>query len=122
MTWPAVFAILVGAGMIVQWVVSYAAKRIPELQSEPWRIRFHIAGETTTAILLIVGGTGLLAGTPWARTLFMVSMGMLFYTAMVSPGYFAQKGQWIWVPIFGLLVALAVIAVLAVLGCFSDVP
>lgn len=122
MTWPAVFAILVGAGMIVQWVVSYTTKRIPELQSEPWRIRFHIAGEMATAISLIAGGSGLLTGTPWAPTLFMVSMGMLFYTAMVSPGYFAQKGQWIWVPIFGLLVALAVAAVLAVLGCVSDSP
>ncbi len=51
-----------------------------------------------------------------APALFLVSIGMLFYTAIVSPGYFAQKGQWIWVLIFGALFALAIIAVIRVLA------
>ena len=36
---------------------------------------------------------------------------MLFYTIVVSPGYFAQKGQWVWVLIFTVLAALAILAV-----------
>ncbi len=116
MTYSAVFAIIVGAGMIGQWTVSYATKQIPEIQSEPIRIWFHVAGEIATAISLIVGGLGLLTEKPWAPALFLISLGMLFYTAIVSPGYFAQKGQWIWVLIFGTLIALAIIAVIPVLG------
>lgn len=123
MTFSAIFAILVGAAMIGQWTASYVTKQIPELQSEPFRIWFHIAGEMVTAVSLIVGGIGLLTVQSWAPALFLISMGLLLYTAIVSPGYFAQKGQWIWVLIFGVLVALAIIAILAVssgVNCSPD--
>ena len=56
MIFSAIFAIIVGIGMIGQWTVSYATKQIPKIQSEPIRIWFHIAGEMATAISLIVGG------------------------------------------------------------------
>jgi hypothetical protein len=120
MTFPAIFAIVVGIGMIGQWAVSYASKQIPELTSEPIRIWFHIAGEMVTAITLIVSGIGLLAVAPWAPTLFFVSIGMLLYTAIVSPGYFAQKGQWIWVLIFGLVITLAIISIFVMIENISS--
>lgn len=115
----AIFAIVVGAGMIGQWTLSYVTHQIPELQSEPIRIGFHIAGEMATAVALIAGGVGLLASQAWAPTLFFVATGMLFYTAIVSPGYFAQKGQWIWVFIFGALIVLAILAVLTIAGSLT---
>ena len=90
--------------MIGQWIISYTKKQIPELQSEPIRIWFHIGGEIVTALSLIVSGIGLLAACSWSPTLYFVAVGMLIYTTIVSPGYFAQKGQWIWVFIFGTLV------------------
>ena len=114
MTFSAIFAIVVGVAMIVQWTVSYVNKQIPELQTEPVRIWFHIVGEMVTATSLIVAGMGLLGDKPWAPALFLISMGMLLYTVIVSPGYFAQKGQWIWVLIFVVLISLAIIATLAV--------
>lgn len=43
-------------------------------------------------------------------------MGMLFYTVIVSPGYFAQKGQWAWVLIFGALLILGIASLLPVLS------
>ena len=55
---PAAFAIIAGIGMIAMWVVSYVFKQIPELESEPIRIKFHLAAEFSTAILLIIAGTG----------------------------------------------------------------
>jgi len=119
MTFSALFAIIVGVGMIGQWSVSYASKQIPELDTEPIRIWFHITGEMVTAIMLIISGIGLLAATTWSPTLFFVSLGMLFYTAIVSPGYFAQRGQWIWVLIFCTVIALGVISLLGVVGNLS---
>jgi hypothetical protein len=120
MIFSAIFAIIVGVGMIGQWSLSYASKQIPELTSEPIRIWFHIAGEMVTAITLIVSGIGLLAVTPWAPSLFFISIGMLLYTAIVSPGYFAQKGQWIWVLIFGLVITLAIFSIFAVIGTIAS--
>lgn len=116
MTIPGIFSIIVGAGMIGQWSVSYATRQIPELTTEIW---FHIAGEMAAAALLIISGVGLLAHTFWAPKLFLVSTGMLIYTAIVSPGYFAQKGQWIWVPIFGVIITITVISIILVSGNFS---
>ena len=108
------YAILVGVVMIGQWSFSYLSKQIPELESEPIRITFHIVGEMITAISLVVGGIGLLMGLSWGRSLYLIAMGMLFYTVIVSPGYFAQKGDWKWLGIFGSLIVVGLISILAV--------
>jgi hypothetical protein len=60
---------------------------------------------------LIISGIALLTEQAWAVYLFLTAMGMLFYTAVVSPGYFAQKGQWGWLGIFGLLIVLGLISI-----------
>lgn len=114
MTFAAVFAILVGAGMIAQWTLSFLKKQIPELETEPIRIGFHLAGELLTALALILAGAALLAGAPWAEPVFLTASGMLLYTAVVSPGYFAQQGQWVWVVIFGVLIAISLSTILIV--------
>ena len=110
MAFPAIFAILVGTGMIAQWALSYLNRQIPELKTEPLHIAFHIAGEMLTAALLVISGAGLLATCAWASPLYLVAAGMLLYTLIVSPGYFAQKGQTIWLLIFGMLALLTVIS------------
>jgi len=115
MTFPAVFAIAVGIGMIGQWIVSYLSKQIPELKSEPIRIGFHLAAVIATAISLIVSGIGLLTKQTWSVPLFLVASGMTFYTAIVSPGYFAQKGQWGWLVMFGIIILLNMISIAIVL-------
>ncbi|MCB0202461.1 MAG: hypothetical protein KDI03_20515 [Anaerolineae bacterium] len=115
MTLPAIFAVVVGLGMIVQWTLSWRAGQVPELQTEPIRIRFHIAGEMVTALALIAGGAGLLLHTAWSVPLYLVAMGMLFYTAIVSPGYFAQQGKWVWVAVFSLLITIGIICIFQVL-------
>lgn len=61
--YSAIFAILVGVGMIGQWLASFLSKNIPELNTEPIRIKFHIAAEMITALILLVSGVLLLAGT-----------------------------------------------------------
>jgi hypothetical protein len=105
MFYPALFAIVVGLIMLVQWSFLYVSNQIPELENEPVRICFHIVAEVVTALSLIAGGVALLAGLDWAVQVYHVSLGMLFYTAIVSPGYFAQKGDWKWVGIFSVLIA-----------------
>jgi hypothetical protein len=110
----AIYAILVGTGMIGQWTMSYLSHQIPELESEPIRIGFHIAAEVLTALLLIVGGIALFARTAWSKEIFLVSMGMLFYTAIVSPGYFAQQGKWAWLGMFSIIILFGILSVILV--------
>jgi len=119
MKFAAFYALLIGLGMISQWSASFLSGKIPELKTEPIRIRFHIAGEMTTALMLIGGGIGLLRSARWGAATFLIAMGMLFYTAIVSPGYFAQQRKWIWVLIFAVIILLGVAAILQVLPLVS---
>jgi hypothetical protein len=115
MTFAAIFSLVVGVGMIAQWAMSYFSKQIPELKTEPIRIGFHLAGEMVTALGLIISGIALLSGAGWAIPCFLVAVGMLLYTAIVSPGYFAQQGQWGWLGMFSAIIVLAVISMVLIL-------
>jgi hypothetical protein len=110
MIFPSIFALIVGIGMIGMWGVFYFTNQIPELESEPIRIKFHLAGEFITALLLIIAGIALLTRQGWATATYLVAMGMLLYTLIVSPGYFAQLGQWIFVVMFGVIIILGIIS------------
>jgi len=108
------YAIVVGVLMFGQWAMFLFTGNVPELQTGPIRIAFHLAGEFTTAALLIVGGFGLLTVRRWGYHVFLLALGMLLYTIIVSPGYFGQLGQWAFVLLFaGLVVLTALFAVLA---------
>ncbi len=111
MSFPAIFAITIGFGMIGQWLYSYIKHQIPELETESLRIKFHIAAEIATALALIAGGCGLLTNQPWKFVVFLIAMGMLLYTVIVSPGYFAQKNQWGVVGMFGVILVLAIYSI-----------
>lgn len=115
MKFAGIFAVLVGAGMIVQWSLSFLDRKIPELKTEPIRISFHIAAEMVTAISLVISGSALLMGSTWGRDLFLISVGMLFYTSIVSPGYFAQKGQWSWLVMFSAIIILGIMSIFLIL-------
>ena len=50
MKFAAIYATVCGLGMIGQWTMSFLTKQIPELETEPFRIWFHIVGEFVTAV------------------------------------------------------------------------
>lgn len=111
MRFVAWFCIVTGVGMLLQWGISLAGGQVPELNSEPRRIAFHLAGEGLTAVLLIISGAGLLRNKSWAKSISLVALGMLLYTVIVSPGYFAQLGQWPMVVVFAVLLILTVLSI-----------
>jgi hypothetical protein len=41
---------------------------------------------------------------------------MLLYTVIVSPGYFAEKGQWAFVAMFAVLLLLALLSIVLVVA------
>jgi hypothetical protein len=103
MKFPAWYGIVVGFLMIAQWTFSILSGGVPEFETEPWRIAFHLAAEFSTALLLIVGGVAALKSVTWARQVLLLGLGMVVYSEIVSPGYFAQLGQWPPVAMFALL-------------------
>jgi hypothetical protein len=120
MVFSGIFSLAVGVLMIGQWTVTLLRKQVagPDAGISgrgKLEMAFHYVAEFTTALLMIVAGIGLLTGTEWGRVLFFVSIGMLIYTVINSPGYFAQKGQWPAVLMFALLLVLAVFSLILVI-------
>ena len=115
MVFPALFAIIVGLGMIGLWSMLLLTKQVPELETEPLRIRFHIAAEFITAIALLFGGVGLLSGQSWGQWIYLLATGMLLYTVIVSPGYYAEKGEWPFVGMFAAILILAFVSLVFVI-------
>lgn len=113
-TFAACYGIAVGALMILQWAFFLSTGNVPEIKTEPVRIVFHLVGEFVAALGLVVGGVALLLSAAWARTVYLVAVGMVIYSEIVSPGYFAQKKQWAFVGMFAVLLILAVVAVVFV--------
>lgn len=116
MKFPAWYGIIVGILMIAQWTLSIVSGNVPEFVTEPWRIGFHLAGEFLTAILLIVGGMAVLRSAAWGRVVLLIGIGMVIYSEIVSPGYFAQLGQWSMVAMFLALLSGAIWSVVIVLS------
>lgn len=105
------YGIVVGLMMMGQWGFFLAAGQVPELNTEPVRLAFHLAAEFGTAIALIVSGVALVRGRRWGLNVYLVAAGMLLYSVIVSPGYFAQQGQWALVGMFGILLLLALVSI-----------
>jgi hypothetical protein len=114
MRFAGVYGIVIGLGMIAQWTFFIAAGQVPELQTEPFRIAAHLTAEFLTAAGLIASGFGLLRRFAWGATAYLFFAGMLTYSVIASPGYFAQQGQWIFVAMFAVLLGLALASVYAV--------
>jgi hypothetical protein len=105
------FSIVVGLLMLAQWSFFLATGQVPEVQSEPIRLGFHLAAEAGTAMALLIAGVGLLQKRAWGRRCATIALGMLIYTVIVSPGYFAQHGQWPLVGMFAVLLALDLVCI-----------
>ena len=110
MKFPAWYGIGVGSLMIVQWTFSILAGGVPEFGSAPWEIAFHLAAEVSTAMVMIIGGIAALRSIPWSKPVLLLGLGMVIYSEIVSPGYFAQLRQWTFVALFAVLLLAAVAA------------
>lgn len=120
MTFSAVFAIAVGVLMLVQWTITILRKQVAGPESGMAgrgrvEMAYHWLAEFSTAVLLIVSGIGLITGVGWGPVLFLISNGMLLYTVINSPGYFAQQRQWLMVIMFAVILVLSIICTFLVI-------
>jgi NADH:ubiquinone oxidoreductase subunit K len=105
----AIYSIMLGIAMIGMWLSLITTNQVPEINTEPIRITYHLIGEFLTAILLLIGGFGLFTKRRWGFHVFLISMGMLLYTVIVSAGYYAEKGDMAMVGMFTVFQVLTVI-------------
>ncbi|MDO9534105.1 MAG: hypothetical protein Q7J85_01955 [Bacillota bacterium] len=104
----AYFAIIMGVAMIVMWIFFFAVGSVPEIETKPAELALHLLAEFITAVLLFISGIRLLVAKKWGLQIYLVAAGMLFYTMIISPGYFLQQGE----PAFGVMFAVFIILAL----------
>jgi hypothetical protein len=97
------YGIGIGTLIILQWIFFLATGSIPQLETAPWEIGFHISAEMILALVLLIGGIATLKAWRWGEKVLLVALGMAIYSEINSPGYFAQLGQWALVAMFGML-------------------
>jgi hypothetical protein len=115
MKFPAGYGISVGILIILQWIFFIATGSVSEFQTTPWAIGFHITAELFLALALLISGVATLRAKPWGEKTLLVALGMVIYSEINSPGYFAQLGQWTLVLMFALLLLGAMIAAIMIL-------
>lgn len=108
----AAYSIVVGVFMMGFWGFLVATQQA-ELDQRPWDMRLHLAAEFITAILLLVSGVGAFLAVLGTVTLAPVALGMLLYTTVNSPGFYAGKRNW---PMVGMFATLTILTVVALAG------
>lgn len=108
------YAVFVGLMMFGQWIFFLLTGQVPELKSEPWRIALHLGAELVTAAGLIAAGAALLKRAAWGMRAYLFFAGLLTYSVIASPGYFAQQGQWLLVGMFAVLLIFTLVSVVKV--------
>lgn len=108
----AAYEAVIGLFMIGFWGFLVAMKQA-ELNERPWDMRLHLTAEFATAILLVVSGAGTFLGFVGSAALAPVALGMLLYSVVNSPGFYAGKGNW---PLVGMFAVLALLTTVAILG------
>ncbi len=104
----ATYSIIGGIAIIIFWLMLYRKKELPEITMEPIKAMVHIGADIATAILLIIGGIGILAYMSWGYPIYYVSMGLLIYSITNFMGYYGQEKNWI---AFGFYILLAIVAI-----------
>ena len=114
MSFAAWYGIALGLLVFAQWGFFLVSGRVPELRDRPREIVFHIVAEFAMALVLLAGSIGLLVSWSGAGVIYLAGAGMVIYSVINSPAYFAQRGNWVLVGMFMLLLALTVAAVVVV--------
>ncbi|MFQ5711016.1 MAG: hypothetical protein ACE5GD_04455 [Candidatus Geothermarchaeales archaeon] len=107
----AVYGIIVGLMMMGFWIMYVYTGQVPEFETEPWYITTHLVAEFLTAFALLIGGIGLYTERNWGFHVYLVSMGMLLYTVIVSPGHYADLGDTSMIIMFAILTILTLILI-----------
>jgi len=101
--------------MIVMWVVMLLSGSVTELRDGSVEIYLHLVAEFATSIVLIVGGALVLMRRWPGNSVLLVGLGMLTYTVVVSPGYYADLGEFAFIVMFAVLFVLTVAAIVVTL-------
>ncbi|MGA1873642.1 MAG: hypothetical protein ACMUHY_08205 [Thermoplasmatota archaeon] len=99
-----IYSLVIGISMLGLWIMLISTSSVEEFDTRPVEIVLHITAEAMTGVLLILSGFAMWKGFSLRHNMFFLSIGMLLYTSIVSPGYYADRGEWPIVAAFAVLI------------------
>ena len=107
-----IYAIVIGIGILGLWLMLYRTNQIPELETAPVEIKYHLTAEVVMGLLSLISGILLLMNLTWASSFFILAMGFIIYSIINSAGYYAERKQWSFVLMFGIILIVSVLLVI----------
>ncbi len=104
-----IYIIIIGIAMLCMWLMLLFKKEVPELNTKPTQILFHLIAEFLTSIMLIIGGVGLLLNQFWGIAVFFIAIGMAIYSTINAAGFYGQLKDW---PMFITLLVFTFISLI----------
>jgi hypothetical protein len=104
-----IYAIIIGIAMLLMWFLLLLKREVPELNTKPTQIFFHLVAEFVTSVILVVGGIGLVMNQPWGVPIFFIAIGMAIYSTINAAGFYGQLKDW---PMFITLIVFTFISLL----------
>lgn len=104
-----IYTIIIGIAMLCMWIFLLSKREVPELNTKPTQITFHLIAEFMTSIILIIGGIGLILNQSWGVTIFFISIGMVIYSTINAAGFYGQLKDW---PMFIMLITFTIVSLL----------
>lgn len=100
----AFYSVFIGISVLGMWFMILLNNGISE---GPIEISFHILSEFLMAILLFLGGIGLLKEKIYGKLVFLISHGMLLYSVLNATGYYGQRSDFMMMGIFIILFTIS---------------
>lgn len=104
-----IYIIIIGIALLCMWLLLLIKREVPELNTKPTQIFFHLVAEFLTSIMLIVGGIGLIMNQFWGVAVFFIAIGMAIYSTINAAGFYGQLKDW---PMFITLLVFTFISLL----------
>ncbi|MFW9881859.1 MAG: hypothetical protein ACFFG0_53020 [Candidatus Thorarchaeota archaeon] len=103
------YTIIIGIAMVCMWIFLLGKREVPELETKPTQISFHLIAEFLTSVMLIIGGIGLFTNQTWGMAIFYISIGMVIYSTINAAGFYGQLKDW---PMFIMLIVFTLVSLL----------
>ncbi len=104
-----IYIIIIGITMLIMWLLLLIKREVPELNTKPTQIFFHLVAEFLTSVMLIIGGIGLVMNQSWGMAIFFIAIGMAIYSTINAAGFYGELKDW---PMFITLIVFTIISLL----------
>jgi len=111
-----IYCIAIGVLIAAMWAHALAHGAWQRADSSHAEMALHLVAEYAAAAWLVVAGAVFLFVGRAATPFLAAGIGMLLYTAVVSPGYFLGRREWAPVVMFAAIIALTITAAVVLLA------